>query len=206
MKKKFVYQNYILRCLIEAALVLALVVFGVIMFLKIWMRLSGAEVIGIEMFALQVDKVKNALYVGGVGLYAIFVAAFKRLIYPELTSKTKLFVKTGYYETESGELRIRTAFKEYSFTDIELLMITSAREYIRQYGYARIDTAASPVRYMMDGKMTIKGSGGKCTLYFFLDKPPEDATPPFEMIEDILQSFDGLELTSETDKETVYER
>ncbi|MBO4819495.1 MAG: hypothetical protein J5528_05080 [Firmicutes bacterium] len=206
MKKHFKYQNYIVRYILDVVTTLVLFILGIHIFLKCWMILSGADAISIEMFAmLSTDKVKGSLLLFGAAIYMIIILAYKRIIYPEITSKTKLFVRDGYYEAGSGHLHIHTASKDYKFDDIDSITVVRPKEYIQQYGYAKIDFAAAPVRYMMDGKIVIKGNDEKCIIYVFSDNSSKDSLSFSDFTNDIISSFASLRVKSETVKMIEYE-
>ena len=199
MKHKFYYQNYILRSTIGITTFIALLALGVYAFLAVWMKLSGAEAISIEMFAmLKVREVKNALFLFISALCLIFILAYKRIIYPEITSKLKLFVHEGYEEVDQGKLHIHMASKDWYFDSIDSVVVKAPKRYVQHYGYAKIDFAAVPVRYMMDGRMTINGEGKSCSIDFFIDSDDIEEKPYKYIIDDILANFGNIELKSET--------
>ena len=159
------------------------------------------------MFAsLDVDKTKGALFLFTFALFLIFILAYKRVIYPELTSRLRFFVKEGFYEIEQGRLHIHKTSEDFLFSDLDSVVIKQPKRYVQQYGYAKIDFAAVPVRYMMDGKMVINGEGNKCSIYFFDDETTKENLPYTEFLNDILSSFTELKYRDETVKEIICEK
>lgn len=201
--KRIYYQNYRLRYFLDVITTLMLIAVGILIFWPMGVSVANENGV-IDLWAWTQGFTKNNMFLILLMAYLIFLTIYKRLIYPGVTSKLKMFVHEGLYEIDSTGLHVIMGGKEYRFDKVDQMTVKKPKEYIQSYGYSSANISAVPARYMMDGQLVLKSGSNKMSLYFFLDDPSDKITPPGVMIDDILDRFISLRSVSEDRKKVIY--
>ena len=208
IEKKIIAQNYPLRKTIWIASSLLLTAVGCaalyeFAMLIITKRIAEGESPYIYIFPFSASSPDNRAFLVATMVFAGLIVLYIRVIFPELSSKIKAFQKNGRYTASKSNLSISLDGEETVYRVIDKLEIL----YPRYYDPSNSAWGVIPKRTMMDGKITISGKSGECSIYFFDDHGEETAEIE-EMANDILLSFDDLILDKalSTLRKKVYNR